>query len=414
MATDERTFMSLDLGSKWIKAAAGSVSADGRLVVHGVNRLASQGIRCGTIINIEDVISVTRRTVTGLLSETRIEPDSLVVGIGGSQIEYRQSNGVIGITGREEIDRVAIEKAVASACTVECPPHQRRVHALVQDFSVDGARGIRDPLNMLGHRIESNVMLVYANESNCSNVEKAIERCGYARPRLMLSTLADADAVLTSEEKEIGTILIDIGANTTSMIAYCEGSPVYVGAVDMGGESITSDIATLFQMSKTFSEQLKTKYGSCYPANVPEREFIEIPQIANQPTIKLPKREFAKIIEPRMAEILTILYDQFREKNIHGSFGNGIVLVGGGSMLSGVPNLVSDIFDHRPSRITYPKNISGYDSVYPEYCEVIGLLQSEARAIYRPAPQQPQQPKVSHENNTGIKKGLRDFFKTLF
>ena len=142
----------------------------------------------------------------------------------------------------------------------------------------------------------------------------------------------------------MGTILINIGYGTTNMIAYSQGSPIYTGGVAFGGDSITNDLAYILNKPKQVAEQIKCESGSCYVPSVPSSDMILIPQVGGMPSIRMPRRSLCEIIEPRMAEIFTLLAMELEKVEHQGSFGGGVVLVGGGSLLSGVTELASEIF----------------------------------------------------------------------
>ena len=235
---------------------------------------------------------------------------------------------------------------------------------------------------MLGHRLESRVLLVTGSSSICQNQRKCVQKAGLQVQRLMLQTVADCEVVLSVEEKEMGVILINIGYGTTNMIAYSQGSPVYTGGVAFGGDAITSDLAYILNKPKQVAEQIKCESGSCYVPSISANEMILIPQVGGMPSIRMPRKALAEIIEPRMAEIFTLLAMELEKVETHGTFGGGVVLVGGGSLLSGVTELASEIF-RLPARIGFPEALPGLDRSYinPRYTTVLGLLKSEAKKL---------------------------------
>ena len=236
--------------------------------------------------------------------------------------------------------------------------------------------------DMLGHRLESRVLLVTGSSSICQNQRKCVQKAGLQVQRLMLQTVADCEVVLSLEEKEMGTILINIGYGTTNMIAYSQGSPIYTGGVAFGGDSITQDLAYILNKPKQVAEQIKCESGSCFVPSVNPNDMVLIPQVGGMPSIRMPRRSLCEIIEPRMAEIFTLLAMELEKVEHQGSFGGGVVLVGGGSLLSGVTELASEIFK-LPARIGFPEALPGLDRSYinPKYTTVLGLLKSEAKKL---------------------------------
>ncbi len=409
----EKVIMGLDIGSSWVRAVVGSVSKDGQLMVDSICERPSEGVRSGVVVNIEQ----TRKAITSVIQEAElqagIDAQSVITGIGGSSVNGYSSQGVVGISARDlEITRNDISDCLKSARAFELPADKEILHTLVQDFTVDGKGGIKDPIDMTGHRLESKVLIIMGSSSNCSNTRRALQSAGFNSARLVLSQLADADIVLSADEKEMGTILINIGGSTSNMIVYQNGSPVYVGGVDLGSSSVTNDIAYILNKPKMVAEQVKVESGCCYLPSVSNEEKIIIPQVGGLPSISMPKKELCKIIEPRMAEIFSLLKKGLDSKITHATFGGGVVLVGGGSLLSGVTDLASEIFRVQ-ARIGFPEALPGLDRSYinPKYATVLGLLKTEAKKAQ--SAQMGRGKSDKRSGKTGILGKLSSIFKSI-
>jgi len=410
----DKVMMGLDIGSSWVRAVICTVGSDGNIMVDGICERPSEGIRQGVIVNIEQTI----KTITSVISEAELQAgadiSSVIIGVGGNHIEGIPSQGVVGINAKDqEINREDIYRSLEVARAFELPLEREILHTLVQEFKVDGRGGIKDPIDMLGHRLESKVLIVTASSSICQNARKCIQRANFQVQRLIAQQLGDAEAVLSTEEKEMGTILINIGGGTTNMIAYVNGAPVYTGGILMGGAHVTNDIAYLLNKPKVIAESVKCDFGNCHLPSVDPQDMVVIPQVGNLPSIKMPKKELSKIIEPRMAEIFSLLQVELERKQIRGSFGGGIVLVGGGALLSGATELASEVF-RLPARIGFPEALHGLDRSYinPKYTTTLGSVMSEARRIRD----------VSGSSHTAhrdkksrsVSKRLKGFFRTIF
>ncbi len=406
--------MGLDIGSSWVRAVICTVSPDGSIMVDSMCERPSEGIRHGAIVNIEQTI----KTITSVISEAELqagaEISNVIIAVGGSHIEGIPSTGVVGINAKDqEINREDIFRSLEVARAFELPLDREILHTLIQDFRVDGRGGIKDPIDMLGHRLESRVLIVTGSSSVCQNNRKCIQRAGFQVQRLISQQVADSESILSNEEKEMGTILINIGGGTTNMIAYANGAPVYTGGIMIGGEQVTGDIAYLLNKPREIAEQLKCESGSCHQPSVSAEESVVIPQVGNLPSIRMPRRELSKIIEPRMAEIFSLLQVELEKKQVRGAFGGGIVLVGGGALLSGATELASEVF-RLPARIGFPDALPGLDRSYinPKYTTVLGEVMSEARRMKDVA--------VSHaqggqrKGKKPLSKKFRGIFKTLF
>lgn len=414
MATD-KIMMGLDIGSSWVRAVIGTVNKDGTVMVDSLCERPSEGVRFGAIVNIEQAI----KSITSVISEAELQAGTdiqqIIIGIGGEHIEGIPSQGVVGINAKDqEIKREDIFRSLEVARAFELPLDREILHTLVQDFRVDGRDGIKDPIDMLGHRLESRVLVVTGSSSVCQNERKCIQRAGFQVQRLVAQQLADAEAVLSIEEKEMGTLLINIGGGTTNMIVYANGAPVFTGGVSMGGGHVTSDIAYILNKPKVLAEQVKCEFGNCHIPSVPPEEMILIPQIGGLPSIQMPKKELSKIIEPRMAEIFSLLQVALEKKQIRGSFGGGVVLVGGGALLSGATELASEIF-RLPARIGFPEALHGLDRSYinPRYTTTLGLVMIEAKQV-RDRHISGSMKTERGKSSGSFAKKVRGFFRTIF
>jgi len=413
--SSDKIMMGLDIGSSWVRSVIATISSDGSVTIDSLCEHPSEGVRSGSIVNIEQAIRAVNSVVNESEKEAGVTITQVLIGVGGDHIEGIPSQGVVGINAKDqEIKREDIFRSLEVARAFELPVDREILHTLVQDFKVDGRDGIKDPVDMLGHRLESRVLVVTASSSVCQNVRKSIQRAGYQVQRLFAQQLADAEAVLSVEEKEMGTILINLGGGTTNMIVYANGAPIFTGGVNIGSNHITNDIAYILNKPRVIAEQVKCEYGNCHIPSVANHETIIIPQVGGLPSIKMPKKELSKIIEPRVAEIFSLLQVELEKKQVRGSFGGGVVLVGGGALLSGATELASEVF-RLSSRIGFPEALSGLDRSYinPRYTTALGLVMTEAKRIkdqYALVGTKAGYPKASRK----VRKSVTRFFKTVF
>ena len=380
MAAD-KTIVGLDIGTSSTRVAVGSVSRDGLLVIECVVERPSEGVKNGSIVNIEQTMKVIGSVIGEAEVQAGTEISSVIIGIGGDQIKGIKSNGVVGINSKDqEITKDDIRRSIDVARNIQLPQNTEILHSLVQDFYVDSRSGIKDPVDMLGHRLDTKILLVLGSSPIIQNQKKCVYKTGLQIQKVVFQTLADSEVVLSPEEKDMGVILIDIGSGSTNYIAYSSGAPVHVGGINRGSDLVTSDIAYLFQLPKAAAESLKLTDGSCFSPGIGADEMIVTPSLGGKPAIRMPKKEFAKVIEARMAEILLMIQQDLQDNQIQGPFGAGIVLVGGGALMGGVTELAAEIF-RLPARIGFPEAISGLDRTYidPKYATVLGLFKSEAK-----------------------------------
>ena len=293
MASD-KTLVGLDIGTGWIRCAIGSVSRDGQLMIESISERPSEGVRSGSIVNIEQTLKVISSVISDAEIQAGAEVSSVILGVGGDHISGIQSSGVVGIQSRDqEIKREDIRRSIDVARARDLPQDTEILHTLVQDFQVDSRSGIKDPIDMLGHRLDTRVLLVTGSSSICQNLRKCVQKSGLQVQRMVLQSLADSEIVLGADEKEMGAIVIDIGSGKTDCIAY-------LGAY-------------MLQLPRSAAESMKISDGCCHTPSVRSDEMIITPAVGGKPPIRLPRKELAKLIEPRMAEIFSMLSSELEK-----------------------------------------------------------------------------------------------------
>ncbi len=410
MAQD-KILVGLDIGTSWTRCVIGSASRDGQLMIESIAERPTEGVKSGSIVNIEQTLKVINSVVSDAELQAGTEVSSVILGVGGDHIRGIQSSGVVGIQSRDqEIKKEDIRRSIDVARAQELPQDTEILHTLVQDFQVDSRSGIKDPIDMLGHRLDTRVLLVTGSSSICQNLRKCVQKAGLQVQRMVVQSLADSEVVLGADEKEMGALVIDIGAGMTNAIAYLGGAPVYTGAISLGGDNVTGDIAYMMQLPRSAAESIKVSDGCCHTPSVSPDEMIITPAVGGKPSIRLPRKELAKLIEPRMAEIFSMLSSELEKNDVSGSFGAGVVLVGGGALLSGATELAAEIF-RMPARIGFPEAINGLDRLYidPRYSTLLGLLKIEAKK-YREASSLPG----SGKEKSGIGSKVKNLFGRLF
>ena len=409
MAQD-KILVGLDIGTSWTRCVIGSASRDGQLMIESIAERPTEGVKSGSIVNIEQTLKVINSVVSDAELQAGTEVSSVILGVGGDHIRGIQSSGVVGIQSRDqEIKKEDIRRSIDVARAQELPQDTEILHTLVQDFQVDSRSGIKDPIDMLGHRLDTRVLLVTGSSSICQNLRKCVQKAGLQVQRMVVQSLADSEVVLGADEKEMGALVIDIGAGMTNAIAYLGGAPVYTGAISLGGDNVTGDIAYMMQLPRSAAESIKVSDGCCHTPSVSPDEMIITPAVGGKPSIRLPRKELAKLIEPRMAEIFSMLSSELEKNDVSGSFGAGVVLVGGGALLSGATELAAEIF-RMPARIGFPEAINGLDRLYidPRYSTLLGLLKIEAKK-YREASSLPG----SGKEKSGIGSKVQHLFGRL-
>ncbi|ADK80678.1 cell division protein FtsA [Sediminispirochaeta smaragdinae] len=373
----------LDIGTTKVCAVIGEFDENNRLQITGVGTSPSEGLRRGVVINIES----TMRSVTSAIEAAEMmsgrEVLHLVTGIAGAHIEGINSRGVVAVTGKgREINREDIGRVIDAAKAIVIPMDREVIHVIPQEFVVDDQGGIKDPLDMIGIRLEAEVHIVTGSVTSAQNLLKCVNRAGFRVKDIVLQPLAAAGAVLTEEEKEMGVLLIDLGGGTTDILVYIDGAPYHTNVLALGGGQVTSDLSFMLKIPNEAAERIKRESGVCYLPLVDKDEDVVIRGIGGWPSVTVQRREVCKIIQPRMAEIYNLVKEQLMKKDYLRHLGGGVVLTGGGAMIPGAAELAQEIFGRR-ARVGVPTKLGGLSDVYqtPIYSTAVGLVLYEAAQI---------------------------------
>ncbi len=363
----------LDIGTTKICTVVGEPDENGIEII-GVGTNPSAGLRKGVVVNIESTVTAIRKAVEEAELMAGREINSVYIGIAGSHIKGFNSHGVIAVKGHE-ITEEDIERVIDAAKAVAIPLDREVIHILPQEFIVDEQDGILDPVGMTGVRLEAKVHIVTGAVTAAQNLIKCANRAGLDVIDIVLQPLASAEAVLTDEEKDLGVALIDFGGGTTDLAIFAESTIKHTSVLGLGGNNLTNDIAVGLRTPMKEAEKIKVEHGSCLSAVIPKDETIEVPSVGGRKPRLLSKHILAEILEPRVEEIFTLIEQEINRTEMKRLLGSGVVITGGSALLPGVVEIAEQIFQ-MPTRIGYPRNISGLVDMVnePKYATAIGLL----------------------------------------
>jgi cell division protein FtsA len=383
MANDGLIF-GLDIGTTKTCAMIAEYNEKGQLEITGMGLCPSTGMKKGVIVNIEATVQAIRAAVEAAELMCGRELRNCWIGIGGNQIEGRNSRGVIAVTGKSkdnkdlrEIGAADIERVLEAAQAIAIPMDRQILEVIPQSYIVDDQKGIRDPLNMIGVRLEAEVHIITCSVTSEQNLIKCVNGAKLVVNDVILKTLAAGKAVLTPEEKEMGVALIDMGGGTTDVLVYSEGAPYSNASIPAGGTNITSDIAKVKGISYEAADKIKLEAGCCWDDLLDIDDNIIVPGVGGRPPLPIPRSQLLAIIGPRVEETFMMVKDRIDKTVLARPLGGGIVLTGGGSLLNGAAELASHIFK-LPVRVGSPLPMSGLVGEYrtPVLSTAIGLLLS--------------------------------------
>ncbi|MBI4437941.1 cell division protein FtsA [Candidatus Uhrbacteria bacterium] len=337
----EEIYAGLDVGTYAIRVAVGKLvpSPEGGEQIHiiGAVEVPSAGVSKGTITNLEDAVSSISRALEQAERITGVPLNKAWVGINGSHIISQESRGVVGV-GRSdgEIREEDVERSIEAARTVATPTNYEIIHVIPKCFTVDGQRGIKDPVGMNGIRLEVDALIIQGLGSQIKNLTKAVYRTGMDIEDLVFSILATAEAVVSERQKDLGVCVVNIGAATTSLVVYEEGDVLHTAVLPMGSDHITSDIAIGLRTSIEVAEQVKLRHATCQPEDVTKKEEINLAELGAPEDEVVGRRFVADITEARVQEIFEHIDRELKKIDRSGMLPSGVVLTGGGAKLVGM------------------------------------------------------------------------------
>ncbi len=354
----------LDIGTTKICAMVAERDAEGSLCLRGMGLTPSVGLRKGVVINIEDTVNSISRAVREAEEAAGIEIESVFAGIAGGHIKSFNSRGMIEASQpNKEINQWDVEKAINSARAMAIPMDREILHILPQEFIVDEQKGIKNPVGMIGNRLEVSVHIVTAAVTSAQNLVKCVQQAGLEVEDIVLEPMASSLAVLVPEEKKYGAILIDMGGGTTDVVIFSNGSIRMSEVFSLGGDHVTNDIAIGLRTTTEAAEKIKKTSGCALREMAASDEIIKVPSLNNEQINHISRQTLAEIIEARIEEILGLINMEISKVKLIEPMAGGIILTGGSSLLTGMVESARRIFGS-PVRIGRPNAaLKGLDAM---------------------------------------------------
>jgi cell division protein FtsA len=364
----------LDIGTTKICAIVGEVKDDGRIDIIGIGSHPSKGLRKGVVVNIESTVESIKKAVEEAELMAGVDINTVYAGIAGGHIRSFNSRGVIAIKNRE-ISATDIDRVIDAAKAVAIPLDREVLHVLPQEFTVDDQDGIKEPLGMSGVRLEAEVHIITGAVTSAQNIVKSCNRAGLDVLDIVLEPLASSYSVLSSDEKELGVAVIDIGGGTTDIAIHMEGGIWHTAVLAIGGNHLTNDIAVGLRTPAGEAEKIKIKYGCALTSLVREDETIEVPSVGGRPPRILSRQVLSEIIEPRVEEIFGLAQREILKAGMEERVASGVVITGGSAIMDGIPEAAERVMEF-PARRGVPMNIGGLVDVVnsPMYATGVGLV----------------------------------------
>lgn len=372
----EQTILGIDIGSTKICAVIANCK-DGIPHIIGTGFHKSQGLKKGTITNIEQASRAIKEAVNDARRVAGTNNNKAIISISGAYTKSTDNSGVVNIPNNEigikEINR-AIQTALYNATI---PNEYEVIHILPYNFKLDDQDFIDDPMGMTGSRLEVSVRIITAQKSSLGNLKKAIKSAGIEIQNIVLASYASSIAVLSEDEKNLGVACIDMGGSTCELMIHVGNSLRYNDFLGVGSNHITNDLAMALHTPQSIAEQVKIQYGGLLKTKEDSENLIEIPSIGGDDNSKhqVSLSVVHNVVYARVEETLMILEKSLEKSNLKEQLGGGVVLTGGMVQLEGLRELASALFS-APVRIAKPVEIDGLftDLKGPECSTAIGLI----------------------------------------
>ncbi|MGA2482721.1 MAG: cell division protein FtsA [Candidatus Acidiferrales bacterium] len=342
----------------------------------------SKGLRRGMIVNLEATVSSIRRAIEEAEGAAGVPVESALLGVAGSHVRGVNSRGGISLGQRaRDIEREDVRRAIDAARNISLPEDREVLHVLPLEFLVDAQDGIRDPIGLVGQRLEANVHIVTSSSAATQNLVTAVNRAGILVSDTVLEPLASAEACLTQDEREMGCCLIDLGGGSADLIVFGAGVVRHTAAIPVGGDHFTNDLAVGLRTPTTEADKIKREHACAWRELLREDASFEIASVGDRPPRTVFSRMLMEILEPRAMELLALVHDELKRAGLDAQIPAGFVLAGGGARLNGFVELAEREFS-LPVRVAEPRGLGEMppEVSQPEYATAIGLVLYGARA----------------------------------
>jgi cell division protein FtsA len=371
----EDIIIGLDIGTTSIQAVVGSKKKTQEAPqIIGWGEAGSRGLRKGAVVDIEEAASAIREAFQKAINHADVKYSEAVVGIGGANIFVRPSKGMVIVSRADrEISKEDIQRALLQAEAIPASPNREILHNLAREWIIDGERGIKDPLGMSGVKLEVDTLIIECGAPALKNLRKAVSLAGIKIKELVLSPLAASYAVLSPRQKELGTLVLDIGGNTTGLVIFEEGDICHAAILGIGSSHATHDLVYGLQVDVDTAEKIKKMHGSALAESTSSRDMVDLKKLGGENSI--PRREIAAICEARFSEVFEMVQKELKRVGKASLLPGGVVLTGGGSRIPRLDKLAKKELSLPISRGVAQKILGPEEIIQdPVFATALGLV----------------------------------------
>lgn len=376
MALKSNLSVVIDIGTSKIAALAGQKTEDGKLEIVGMAQVLSKGVKRGIVFNIDELATAINQVIEELEKQIDNEITKVNVAIAGQRMRLEEYRCYRFTSDEGVVSRIDLHELYSEAKNHKVEQDYKVLHVIPQRFIVDEETTELNPVGITGRKLEAIYKIISIPEVQLNNLQKVFARTGIELGEITLSPLAISEAVLTEDEKEMGAVLLDIGAGTTKLAVYYENVMLYMSIIPFGGSVITNDIKEGCAILAKWAEKLKVSYGHALGDFADEQKVVTIPGHSGWEPKEISFKSLAFIIQARLEEIIDNVYLQIEKSGIGNQLGSGIVITGGTSNLKNIVSLVKfrTGMDARTAfSVIHPVN-RRKDFQTHEYLTALGLL----------------------------------------
>jgi len=395
----------LEIGTSKVCAVVGELAADGALNIVGLGQARSRGVRKGEIADAPMAEEDVRHAIVEAEQMADVEIRSVYLGVTGSHLRGFNNRGVHPVVSADrEITEEDVQDVIKNAKTINLPAQNHVIHAIRQHFLVDGQDGITNPVGMLGARVEVDVHVVHGNVNRLQNAIRTVKGLQLEVDDIVFNGLAASLALLTSEQKELGALVIDIGGGTTEYVVYANGIIKHTGVLAVGGDHVSNDLAYGLKVPLGRAEQLKIQHGSALLDDSVKGQTLTGTSELGLPLKPINLEHLRRIMSLRLEEIFQLVAQDLAQAGALDYARAGVFLCGGGARIPQIAKLAEQVLDF-PAFLGKANSISGLKSALdqPEFATPIGLVKfgsfQQRKRAARPS------------LTTGIKNTLNHLFK---
>ncbi len=374
--SEERIIVGLDVGTTKVCALVAREGPGQPPEIIGVGQSPSRGLRKGVVVDIAKTVASIRGALDEAARSAGLTPEHAVVGIAGDHVMSTNNSAAVTVrkSGRV-IDAKLRDRVIHKSLNAQVPQGYRVIHAIPREFILDGVDGVLEPLGMSAKLIEVKTHIVLGAIPSIANLVKCVQMAGIGVSDIVLEPIASAEAVLTPDERELGTALIDIGGGTTDLAVFNEGNICHTKVLPFGGNHVTRDVAVGLRVSLEEAEAIKIKSGLASRRLADPTAVIKVKDIYSHRARSVLTANLADIIGARMEEMFAMVKRELDAAGMTKLLAGGIVLTGGASQLKGIEKLAHESLGV-PARVGRPTNITGPAAIVKNgvYATGVGLL----------------------------------------